>query len=97
MKCIIYHNDISPPKILAMCTRCKKGLIAYHKSNGITTMKKDVDFDHFILLKNLLKDIASITSRSPLNHEPDKKKARVCPTAISIFFTTNKSKRDDAT
>jgi len=49
MRCIIYYSDIAPSKILAMHIRCKKGLIAYHKSNDITTMKKHVDFDHFIL------------------------------------------------
>jgi hypothetical protein len=97
MRCIVYHNDVAPPKILAMCTKCRKGLIAYHKFNGITTMKKHVDFDHFILLKKLLEEVVSIISRSPLNHEPNKKKAHLCPTAISIFFTINKSKKDDAT
>jgi hypothetical protein len=63
MRCIIYHNDITPPKILAMRIRCRKGLIAYHKFNGITTTKKHVDFDHFILLKKLLEDVANIISK----------------------------------
>jgi hypothetical protein len=31
MKCIICHNETTLPEILAMRTRCKKGLIAYHK------------------------------------------------------------------
>jgi hypothetical protein len=97
MRRIIYHNDIAPLKILAMCTRCKKGLIAYHEYNGITTMKKHVDFDHSILLKKLLEDVTNIASSFPLNHEPNKKKAHVCPIAISIFFTANKSKRNYAT
>jgi hypothetical protein len=34
MKCIISHSDTTPPKIVAMCKRCKKGLIAYHKFSG---------------------------------------------------------------
>jgi hypothetical protein len=35
--------------------RCKKGFIAYYKSNGITSMKKYVDFNHYALLKKLFK------------------------------------------
>lgn len=35
MRCIIYHHDYASLKILFMCTKCKKGLIAYHKSIGI--------------------------------------------------------------
>jgi hypothetical protein len=59
-------------------------------------MKKHVDFDRSILLKKLLKDLASIASRFPLNHELNEKKTCVCPTTISIFFIANKSKKDDA-
>jgi hypothetical protein len=52
---------------------CRKGLIAYHKFNGITTMKKHVNSSHFILLKHLLKDATNIASRPPFNCEPNKK------------------------
>jgi hypothetical protein len=86
MRCIIYHNDIVPPKILAMHTRCKKGLIAYHKFNGITTMKKHVDFDHFILLKQFLEDVTSIISRSPFNHEPIKRKQTYVQLQYLFFY-----------
>ncbi len=37
--------------MLAMHTKCRKGLIAYHKSNGITMMNKHFKYDHFALLK----------------------------------------------
>jgi hypothetical protein len=43
MLCIICHNITTLPKMLAMHTKCRKGLIAYHKSNGITLMKKHVE------------------------------------------------------
>jgi hypothetical protein len=49
-------------------------------------MKKHVDFDHSILLKKLLKDATNIAMRSPLDCEPSKKRARVCPTIIFGFF-----------
>jgi hypothetical protein len=36
---------------LAMRIKCKKCVIAYHKSNWIMTMKKHVEYDHVVLLK----------------------------------------------
>jgi hypothetical protein len=39
MRCIICHNDFVGPKILAMHTMCKKGLISHHKSNDIIVVK----------------------------------------------------------
>ncbi len=86
MKCIICQNDMVPLEILVMCTRCRKGLIAYHKSIGITTMKKHVDSNHSILLKILLEDATNIAPKSPLNCEPIKKRACVCAIVISSFF-----------
>jgi hypothetical protein len=38
MKCIIYHNDFVDFEILAMHTKFKKGLIAYHEINVLRTM-----------------------------------------------------------
>jgi hypothetical protein len=40
---ILCHVDFVDLEILPMHTKCKKGLITYHKTNGITTMKKHVD------------------------------------------------------
>ncbi len=78
MQCsIICHNDTTIPKILAMDTRYKKGLIAYHKSNGITTMKKHIELEHYVLLKKLLEDATNLALRFPLNHEPNKKRENV--------------------
>ncbi len=86
MKCIICQNYIVPLEILAMCTICRKGFIAYHKFNGITTTKKHVNPNHSILLKNLLEDATNIASRSPFNCGPIKKRAFVCPIVVSSFF-----------
>jgi len=65
----IFHSDVVPFEILAMHTRCKKGFITYYKSNGITTMKKHVDFDRFALLRKLLENAPKFS----LDHEPNKK------------------------
>jgi len=69
-----------------MHTRCRKGSIAYHKSNGITTMKKHVEYDHFTLLQKLLEDPTNLAPRFPLDCEPSKKRAHVFPFAIFGFF-----------
>jgi hypothetical protein len=42
MRCIIWPNDFIGLKILTMCTKHRKGIIAYHKINGITSMRKHV-------------------------------------------------------
>jgi hypothetical protein len=36
-----------------MCTKHRKGIIAYHKINGITSMKKHVDVDCYALMKKI--------------------------------------------
>jgi hypothetical protein len=60
-------------------------------------MKKHVEFGHSILLQQLLEDPTNLATRSPLNHEPSKKRAHVSPYAISsVFSFTNKFRKDDA-
>jgi hypothetical protein len=54
MRCIIYHNNTIALEILSII-KFRKGLIAYHKSNGITIMHIHVEFDHFALLDFLKK------------------------------------------
>jgi hypothetical protein len=71
MECIICHDDTIPLEILAMCTRFKKCFIAYHKFNGITTMKNHVKINYPTLLKKLLKD-GNNALRFLLDHEPKK-------------------------
>jgi hypothetical protein len=97
MRCIIYHNETTPPKILAIRTRCRKGLITYHKFNGITTMKKYVESYHSTLVEKLLEDPTNLATRSSFNCEPNKKKVQVSPSATFGFFSfANKFKKDDA-
>jgi hypothetical protein len=86
MQCIICHNDTTIPKILAMHTRCNKGFIAYHKSNGITTMRKHIEFEHSALLKKLLEDATNVALKFPLNHGPSKKRAHVSCSFFNFWF-----------
>ncbi len=51
MCCIVCHYQIVGLEILALCTKNQKGLIAYHKSNGITVMKIHIEVEHNNLLK----------------------------------------------
>jgi len=46
VQCIVCHRKIVGLEILALCTRCHKGLIAYNKCNGISAMRKHVEQDH---------------------------------------------------
>jgi hypothetical protein len=86
MRCIICQNDTVDFKILAMHTMCKKGLIACHKFNDITTMNKHIDVDHFALVKNLVNDPRNAQMTAQLDHEASKKKAHVTTFAMSKFF-----------
>jgi len=75
----------------------KKGLMAYHKFNGMTTMKKHVESNHSTLLQKLLVNPTNLAPRSPLDCKPSKKRAHVYPFAISSFFSfVSKFKKDDA-
>jgi hypothetical protein len=94
MHCIIYHSDTAPPEVLAMHIRCRKGLIAYNKFNGITIMKKHVEYDHVALLKIFLKNATFEVPKSPIYHEPSKKRANVSPFNIFGFFLIALSSRN---
>jgi hypothetical protein len=48
------------------------------------------------LLKQFLKDATNFAPRFPFDCEPNKKRAHVCPSRISSFFSiANKFKKDD--
>jgi hypothetical protein len=68
-----------------MHTMCKKGLIACHKFNVITIMKKYIDVDHFALVKKLVKDPKIAQMIVQLDHEANHKKAHVTTFVISKF------------
>jgi hypothetical protein len=47
MRCIICHNDFVGFISWPCAPSAGNELIAYHKINGLTTMKKHVDVNHF--------------------------------------------------
>jgi hypothetical protein len=41
-------------------TQARKGLISYYKTNGITSLKKHVDVNHFLIYKKIEKEVNSL-------------------------------------
>jgi hypothetical protein len=95
MICVICHNDYIGLKILAMHTRYRKWLITYCKINGIRTMKKHVDDNHFVLVRKLVEDPNITLTKAPLDWEVHKKRAHVYPSTIISY--ESKFKIDDPT
>jgi hypothetical protein len=51
MRCIVCHNNVVRLGNFALCTMLHKGFLFTTKSNGITTMKKHLEFEHNTLIK----------------------------------------------
>jgi hypothetical protein len=74
-----------------------QGLIAYHKANDITIMKKHVEAEHKILFAKYLEYVVNYLKFS-FNWEPTIKRPHIIPTTISRFFNvTNPFARDHGT
>ncbi len=71
-------------EILALHTRCHKGLFAYHETNDIIAMKKHVDVEHKTLFAKYVEHATS-WFRSSLHSEQDSKRPHVTPNVISSF------------
>ncbi len=59
--------------------------LGYHKSNGITSMKKHVKIEYNAVFKKFLDDVTNAIV-VPLAREPTKKRTHVIPLAIFEFF-----------
>lgn len=59
----------------------------YHKSSGITVMKKNIDADHFTLVKKLVEDpkIAFVKVLT-LDQKVSKKRVHGFPHIFGFFF-----------
>ncbi len=98
MRCIISRVNSIGHKTLAMHTKCRKRLIAYHKINGIITMKKHVDVDHFAFMRKLVEYLTIVLAKVPLDQQANKKKTHVSPSIIfGFFFIESKFRKDDPT
>ncbi len=94
---MFFHSKIVGPKIIALHIKCCKGLIAYHKSNGIIATKIHVDMEHGVLLKKYVEEVNNCP-RPSLKHELIVKCLHVTPTTISrFFFSTSKFLKDHKT
>jgi hypothetical protein len=73
------------------------GKVSYHKSNGITSMKKHVKIEYNAILKKFLDNVTNAIV-APLACEPAKKRTHVTPLAIFEFFSyVNQFKKDNET
>jgi hypothetical protein len=91
MRCFICHNDVIGLEILAMHTKCRKRLIAYHKFNGIIAMTKHVESNNFALLKQMVKDPNIASTKVPFDWEPNKKRQVFLHLQfLNFFFSTSK-------
>jgi hypothetical protein len=59
-----FHNEMVSFEIMALCTRYHRSFIVYHKVNGILTMKKHVEQDHFVLFKKYVKEVCVHSQKS---------------------------------
>jgi hypothetical protein len=85
MWCVVYHRKKIGLEILALCTRCRKGLIAYNKSNGILAMTKHVEQDHASLFR-WFREKLGLHSWPSFDFEPLTKRQQVALSSILGFF-----------
>ncbi len=56
MCCIVCHYQLVGLKILTIRTRSQKGLIGYHKCNGISVMNIHIEVEHNNKLKRYVEE-----------------------------------------
>ncbi len=79
---LCYDNVVN---ILNVKTNERKWLIIYYKTCGLITLKKDVDADHFIIVKKSEEEINNEIGRI-VERQPTKKRPNVPTSAIFLFF-----------
>jgi hypothetical protein len=72
-------------EILALCIRCYKCLLAYHKANAIIVMKKHMEIECKTLFAKYLGYVASHL-KFPLDRKLTNKRPHITSTAIFEFF-----------
>jgi hypothetical protein len=72
MRCIFCYS--SPILVCNSKAQARKGLILYNTTNGITTFKKHVNANHFIIAKKFEKEVNSPLKKE-VGKQPTKKKS----------------------
>jgi hypothetical protein len=91
---LCYEKLVSIP-ILGQRTKLRKTLVSYFKSNGITTLKKHVNGNHFLIARNFGK-ILNNNIKNLVERQLAKKRSIVIGSEISKFFRAiNPYKRDN--
>jgi hypothetical protein len=57
MHCMLCYEKLVDPTILGQKIRLKKELVSYFKCNGITTLKKHVDGNHFLIARKFVEEM----------------------------------------
>jgi hypothetical protein len=84
MCCILCYGRLVGHAILEPKRKLKKSLVSYFKSNGITTLKKHVDANHKLIVKNFEEEANNL--KSPLERQLAKKSFIINVIAISSFW-----------
>ncbi len=61
LRCIVYCSSLVSFVIINQWTRVIKGLVSYFQSNGITTLKKNVNGKHGLLAKKFEEEVDNNT------------------------------------
>ncbi len=83
MQCIIYYN--SPILFCSLKVQAMKGLFLYNTTNGITTLKKHMNANHFIIAK-LFEEVINSPLKGKMERQLAKKISNPSINVIVNFF-----------
>jgi Fe-S cluster biosynthesis and repair protein YggX len=82
---MLCYEKLVNTTILRQRTKLRKRLVSYFKSSGITTLKKYVNQNHF-LIPNILGENLNNNIKTLVERQPTKKRSMVIGSDISKFF-----------
>ncbi len=74
MRYMLCYEKLVSLAILGQRTKWKKRLVSYFKSNGITTLKKHLNGNHFLIARNLGKKLNN-NVKNLVKRQPTKKRS----------------------
>ncbi len=90
MRCLLCYN--APMNVSNPRTHARKWLISYYQKNGITSLEKHVDDDHFLIYQKL-EEVQNMMKGS-VERQLTKKCLNPFGSSISIFFARFIKKND---